>query len=76
MVAKGASRGWLYDLREAIYQFYVSEENNRIQGSLADIPLATLYQNLQPIMDALERIDAEKLLDLQLSDHGPILREG
>ncbi len=41
------------------------------QGGLAIIPQATLRQNLQPVLNALERLDAERLLDLQPAARGP-----
>jgi hypothetical protein len=48
----------------------------RGQGGLANIPQATLRQNLQPVLDALGKLDAELLLDLTLTEHGPRLRDG
>eukprot|EP00339_Tiarina_fusa_P027274 CAMPEP_0116997174 /NCGR_PEP_ID=MMETSP0472-20121206/708_1 /TAXON_ID=693140 ORGANISM="Tiarina fusus, Strain LIS" /NCGR_SAMPLE_ID=MMETSP0472 /ASSEMBLY_ACC=CAM_ASM_000603 /LENGTH=321 /DNA_ID=CAMNT_0004695987 /DNA_START=132 /DNA_END=1097 /DNA_ORIENTATION=+ len=45
-------------------------------GGLANIPQTTLRQNLQPVVSALERLDAELLLDLQPAESGPRVREG
>jgi hypothetical protein len=47
----------------------------RGKGGLANIPPATLRQNLQPVLNALGKLDAEKLLDLELTEHGPRLRD-
>jgi hypothetical protein len=48
----------------------------RGKGGLANIPQAILRQNLQPVLNALGKLDAELLLDLELTEHGPRLRDG
>ena len=48
----------------------------KAQGGLTGIPHDTLRQNLQPVINALEKMDAELLLDLQPSEQGPIIRDG
>jgi hypothetical protein len=45
-------------------------------GGLANIPHETLRENLRPVVSALERLDAELLLDLQPAERGPRLRDG
>jgi hypothetical protein len=45
-------------------------------GGLANIPHTTLRENLKPVLSALERLDAELLLDLQPSERGPRVRQG
>ena len=53
-------------------------QNNKAGGGLSAIPQATLYDNLQPVIAALEKLDAERLLDLELTgeNQGPRVREG
>jgi hypothetical protein len=43
---------------------------------LSSLPKATLEQNLEAIVHSLERLDAELLLDLHRSKHGPRVAEG
>jgi hypothetical protein len=43
---------------------------------LGNIPPETLRENLQPIVRALEKLDAEQLLGLQRSSRGPQVRDG
>jgi ABC-type uncharacterized transport system ATPase component len=44
-------------------------------GGLASGPQAALRQNLQPIMSALEGLNAELLLDLHTASQGPRVSE-
>lgn len=46
------------------------------KGGLSDIPQETLRENLQPIVRALQKLDAEILLGLEPSARGPRVREG
>jgi hypothetical protein len=48
----------------------------KTHGSLANIPQATLRQNLQPVFRALGKLNAELLLDLHPAERGPRVREG
>lgn len=45
-------------------------------GGLGNIPPETLRENLQPIVRALQKLDAELLLGLERSARGPQVREG
>ena len=45
-------------------------------GGLATVPQAALRQNLQPVMSALEGLNAELLLDLHTTSQGPRVSEG
>jgi hypothetical protein len=45
-------------------------------GGLASVPQAALRQNLQPVMTALEGLNAELLLDLHSTSQGPRVAEG
>ena len=44
--------------------------------SLSDVPQYKLREYLHPILQALEKLDAEHLLGLQRTSHGPQVREG
>lgn len=46
------------------------------KGGLSAMPQATLHDSLQPVVNALRKLDAELLLDLEITDHGPRVREG
>ena len=46
------------------------------KGGLSEISQETLRENLQPIVQALQKLDAEMLLGLQRSSRGPQLRQG
>jgi hypothetical protein len=48
----------------------------RNQISLSTVPQTTLNQSLQPIINALESLNAELLLDLESAEHGPRVAEG
>jgi hypothetical protein len=47
-------------------------------GGLSAIPQPTLHDNLQPVISALEKLDAELLLDLERTgeNQGPKVRDG
>ena len=48
-------------------------------GGLSRVPESTLEQQLQPVLNALKHLDAERLLDLQpaaSSMEGPLVRKG
>lgn len=46
------------------------------QHGLSSLSQKTLQQNLEPIMNALQRLDAELLLDLQPTKEGPQVHAG
>jgi hypothetical protein len=46
------------------------------EGGLATVPQAALRKNLQPVMSALEGLNAELLLDLHTTSQGPRVAEG
>lgn len=46
------------------------------KGGLAELPQETLRENLQPIVRALKKMDAELLLGLEPAARGPKVREG
>jgi len=48
------------------------------KGGLSAIPQSTLHDNLQPVITALEKLDAELLLDLERTTdgQGPKVRDG
>lgn len=48
----------------------------RHQGGLVSIPQPVLAQCLDPVMRALQELDAMALLNLQTSDHGPCVANG
>ncbi len=45
-------------------------------GVLSSVPQSTLHESLQPVVNALKKLDAELLLDLEITDRGPTVREG
>jgi hypothetical protein len=45
-------------------------------GGLASVSKAALRQNLQPVMSALEGLNADLLLDLHTTTQGPRVAEG
>jgi hypothetical protein len=45
-------------------------------GVLSSIPQSTLHDSLQPVVNALKKLDAELLLDLEITDRGPRVMEG
>jgi hypothetical protein len=47
-------------------------------GVLSSLPQSTLHDRLQPVVNALKNLDAELLLDLEITtdDRGPRVMEG
>lgn len=45
-------------------------------GVLSSVPQTTLHIVLQPVVNALKKLDAELLLDLEITDRGPRVMDG
>ncbi|KAL7564150.1 hypothetical protein ACA910_021125 [Epithemia clementina (nom. ined.)] len=50
--------------------------NNVAGGGLAQVPVDVLQQYVEPILDGLQRIDAESLLELDRTNEGAVLYKG